>query len=93
MYTMMKPVSGGGGGLPGFPGMGANDGGPMGGPLGPDMGPPMNGDGLDGMKNSPANGPSTPREDGPPMADYGLSFPPENVSEASLFSGVNGHGF
>lgn len=93
MYTMMKPVSGGGGGLPGFPGMGANDGGPMGGPLGPDMGPPMNGDGLDGMKNSPANGPSTPREDGPPMGDYGMGFPAENVSEASLFSGVNGHGF
>jgi hypothetical protein len=40
------------------------------GPMGPDMGPPvMNGmssagDGLDGMKNSPANGPGTPREDG-----------------------------
>ncbi|UYV84029.1 SSBP2 [Cordylochernes scorpioides] len=50
-----------------------------GGPLGPDMGPPvMNGltsqgdPGLDGMKNSPANGPGTPREDGPPISEYGI---------------------
>jgi hypothetical protein len=39
------------------------------------------GDGLDGMKNSPANGPGTPREDGPPM---GYDIPGnggENVSQ------------
>lgn len=87
MYTMMRPVPGGGGGLGGFPGMGqGNDGGPMGGPMGGgDMGPPvqMNGDGLDGMKNSPANGPSTPREDGPPIPDYAMSFPGENQQNES----------
>lgn len=106
---MMKSVpggggGGGGGGLPGF-GMGGGDGsgaGLPGGPLGgvggamggPDggMGPPLNGDGLDGMKSSPANGPSTPREDGAPIADYGMPFP-ENVSDANLFPGVNGHSF
>lgn len=58
--------------------------GPMGGPMGPNtMGPVMNGDGLDGMKNSPANGPGTPRDDGGGMGDYNLgSFggPPESVS-------------
>lgn len=69
MYTMMKPVPGGN--MPGFP-MGPGPEGPMG-PMGPEIGPPvMNGDGLDGMKNSPANGPGTPREDGPPMGDYGI---------------------
>lgn len=58
------------------------------GPMGPDMGQPvMNGmssgnDGLDGMKNSPANGPGTPREDGPPMNDYGIpNYGQENVGE------------
>lgn len=61
------------------------DGGPMG-PIGPNsMGPVLNGDGLDGMKNSPANGgPGTPREDsGSGMGDYNLSNfggPGENVS-------------
>ncbi|RWS16171.1 Single-stranded DNA-binding protein 3-like protein, partial [Dinothrombium tinctorium] len=74
MYPMMKPVPGGN--MPGFP-MGPGPDGPMG-PMGPDMGPPVmngmssSGDGLDGMKNSPANGPGTPREDGPPMSDYGI---------------------
>ncbi|XP_077500538.1 sequence-specific single-stranded DNA-binding protein isoform X14 [Amblyomma americanum] len=75
MYAMMKPVPGGG--MPGFQmGPGGPDG-PMG-SMGPDMGPPVmngmssGGDGLDGMKNSPANGPGTPREDGPPMGDYGI---------------------
>ncbi|XP_022243739.1 single-stranded DNA-binding protein 3-like isoform X2 [Limulus polyphemus] len=74
MYTMMKPVPGGN--MPGFA-MGPGPDGPMG-PMGPDMGPPvMNGmssagDGLDGMKNSPANGPGTPREDGPPMNEFGI---------------------
>ncbi|XP_054162763.1 single-stranded DNA-binding protein 3-like isoform X3 [Oppia nitens] len=71
MYPMMKPVPGGT--MPGFSmgGPGGPDG-PMG-PMGPDLGPPVmngmssSGDGLDGMKNSPANGPGTPREDGPPM--------------------------
>ena len=60
------------------------------GPMGGDMVPPvMNGmsnpgDGLDGMKSSPANGPGTPREDGPPM---GYDIPPygqENVNENFL---------
>ncbi|KAG8235633.1 hypothetical protein J437_LFUL015666 [Ladona fulva] len=74
MYTMMKPVPGGN--MPGdFPmGGGGPEGGPMG-PMGPGtMGPVMNGDGLDGMKNSPANGgPGTPREDsGSGMGDYNL---------------------
>lgn len=61
------------------------DGGPMG-PMGPNsMGPVLNGDGMDGMKNSPANGgPGTPREDsGSGMGDYNLSGfggPGENVS-------------
>jgi Single-stranded DNA binding protein, SSDP len=57
---------------------------PDGGPMGP-MGPVLNGDGLDGMKNSPANGgPGTPREDsGSGMGDYnigGFGGPGENVS-------------
>lgn len=74
MYAMMKPVPGGS--MSAFP-MGPGPDGPMG-PMGPDMGPAvMNGmssagDGLDGMKNSPANGPGTPREDGPPIGDYGI---------------------
>lgn len=59
-------------------------GGSEGGPMGP-MGPVMNGDGLDGMKNSPANGgPGTPREDSASgMGDYnlgGFGGPGENVS-------------
>lgn len=38
------------------------------------------GDTLDGMKNSPANGPGTPREEGPPMGDYGIpGYGQENV--------------
>uniref|UniRef100_A0A1B6K1G5 Uncharacterized protein n=1 Tax=Homalodisca liturata TaxID=320908 RepID=A0A1B6K1G5_9HEMI len=86
LYTMMKPVPGGN--MSGeFP-MG---GGPEGGSMGP-MGPVMNGDGMDGMKNSPANGgPGTPREDsGSGMGDYNLGGfgPPENVSmgvSASFF--------
>jgi len=76
MYPMMKPGPPGMGGMPGFP-MGGPDG-PMG-PMGPgDMPPVMNGD-MDGMKNSPANGRGTPREDLPPvssvsgdMGPYGL---------------------
>ncbi|XP_046747483.1 single-stranded DNA-binding protein 3 isoform X8 [Diprion similis] len=53
---------------------GGPEGGPMG-PIGPNtMGPVLNGDGMDGMKNSPANGgPGTPREDsGSGMGDYNL---------------------
>lgn len=73
MYTMMKTVpSNNMGGE--FPMGGGPDGGPMG-PIGPNtMGPVLNGDGLDGMKNSPANGgPGTPREDsGSGMGDYNL---------------------
>ncbi|CAC5386393.1 Single-stranded DNA-binding protein 3,Single-stranded DNA-binding protein 4,Single-stranded DNA-binding protein 2 [Mytilus coruscus] len=61
MYGMMK------GGMPGmaghFPGMGP--GGPDGSlVMGPEMNV-MNGD-IDGMKNSPVNGPGTPRDDLPP---------------------------
>lgn len=65
------------------------DGGPMG-PMGPNsMGPVLNGDGMDGMKNSPANGgPGTPREDsGSGMGDYnlpGFGGPGENVSLSVL---------
>lgn len=66
-----------------FP-LGSGPDGPMGGPMGPNtMGPVMNGDGLDGMKNSPANGPGTPRDDGGSMGDYnlgGFGGPPESVS-------------
>lgn len=62
---------------------GAPDG-PMSGPMGPSgMGTVMNGDGLDGMKSSPANGPGTPRDDGAGMGEYnlgGFGGPPENVS-------------
>lgn len=73
-----------------FPMSGGPEGGPMG-PMGPNtMGPVLNGDGLDGMKNSPANGgPGTPREDsGSGMGDYNLSgfgAPGENVSMLRLF--------
>lgn len=59
-------------------------GGPDGGPMG-QMGSVLNGDGMDGMKNSPANGgPGTPREDN----DYnlgGFGGPNENVSISSFF--------
>ncbi|XP_062618178.1 single-stranded DNA-binding protein 3-like isoform X15 [Saccostrea cucullata] len=59
MYGMMKP---GGPGLPGmpgqFPGMPGGPDGAMG--MGPDIGQVMNGGDIDGMKNSPANGPGTP---------------------------------
>ncbi|XP_037925418.1 single-stranded DNA-binding protein 3 isoform X3 [Hermetia illucens] len=74
MYTLMKPVSSGNMGGE-FPMGGGPESGPMG-PMGPNtMGPVLNGDGLDGMKNSPANGgPGTPREDsGSGMGDYNLS--------------------
>ena len=62
--------------------------GPMG---GPEMGgPPMNGmsgnsESIEGMKNSPPNGPSTPREDGPPLGDYGMTGYEENVSPLPFF--------
>jgi len=49
------------------------------------MNPVLNGDGMD-MKNSPANGPSTPRDDGASsIPDYNLgSFgPPENEQTES----------
>lgn len=42
------------------------------------------GDTLDGMKNSPA--PGTPREEGPPMGDYGIpGYGQENVCTFLLF--------
>lgn len=75
MYTLMKPE---------FPMNAGGDGGPMG-PMGPNtMGPVLNGNDLDGMKNSPANGgPGTPREDsGSGMGDYnlgGFGGPGENI--------------
>ena len=57
------------------------------GPMGGDMVPPvMNGmsnpgDGMDGMKSSPANGPGTPREDsGPPIGYDITAYGQENVS-------------
>ncbi|XP_055690138.1 single-stranded DNA-binding protein 3 isoform X3 [Lutzomyia longipalpis] len=90
MYTLMKPVSGGNMGGE-FPMGGGPDGGQMG-PMGPStMGPVLNGDGLDGMKNSPANGgPGTPREDsGSGMGDYNLGAfagPGEN----NYFTNTNG---
>ncbi|KAJ6641031.1 Single-stranded DNA-binding protein 3 [Pseudolycoriella hygida] len=73
MYTLMKTVPSGnmGGEFP----MGGGPDGQMG-PMGPNsMGPVLNGNDLDGMKNSPANGgPGTPREDsGSGMGDYNLS--------------------
>lgn len=61
------------------------------GPMGPNsMGPVLNGNDLDGMKNSPANGgPGTPREDsGSGMGDYnlgGFGGPGENVSIFLIF--------
>ncbi|XP_070194554.1 single-stranded DNA-binding protein 3-like isoform X4 [Littorina saxatilis] len=70
MYMMKQgpggpPMSGMPG--PGFP-MGGPDG-PM--PMGPgDMPPVMNGD-MDVMKNSPANGRGTPRDDMPPVSGSG----------------------
>lgn len=65
--------------------MGSGGDNPMGNPMNPSMGNVLNGNDLDGMKNSPANGgPGTPREDsGSGMGDYNLgSFggPGENVS-------------
>ncbi|XP_064626340.1 single-stranded DNA-binding protein 3-like isoform X4 [Lineus longissimus] len=67
MYGMMKPNMGHG--MPGFGPMGPEGG--MG-PMGPgDMPPVMNGDGMDGMKSSPANGPGTPRDDMPPNGGPG----------------------
>jgi len=77
-----------------FP-MGGGSDGPMG-PMGPStMGPVMNGDGLEGMKSSPANGgPGTPREDsGSGMGDYslgGFGNPGENVSMGLPGSGPGG---
>lgn len=42
----------------------------------------VTGDGMDGMKHSPANGPGTPRDDG--MGDYSMGGyqdgPPNHVS-------------
>lgn len=66
----------------------SGDGGPM---MGPNsMSNVLNGNDLDGMKNSPANGgPGTPREDsGSGMGDYNLSTfggPGENVSSFTNF--------
>ncbi len=62
------------------------------GPMAPNpMGPVMNGDGLDGMKNSPANGgPGTPREDNSGgMGEYnlgGFGGSSENVSIPNVSS-------
>lgn len=88
MYTLMKPAVGGNMGGD-FQMGGGPEAGPMG-PMGPNsMGPVLNGDGMDGMKNSPANGgPGTPREDsGSGMGDYnlgGFGGPAENVSSLAV---------
>lgn len=65
------------------------------GPIGPNtMNPGINGEGLDGMKNSPVNGttPGTPREDsGSGMGDYslgGFGGPGENVSFFRYFNWI-----
>ncbi|GFR99714.1 single-stranded DNA-binding protein 3 [Elysia marginata] len=92
MY-MMKQGPPGMGGMQGFPMAGPE--GPMG-PMGPgDMPQVMNGD-MDGMKNSPANGRGTPREDMPPvssggggggtgdMGPYGLGSYQDSVSQGLL---------
>jgi len=91
MYTLMKPVNSGNMGAD-FPMSAGGDTGSMG-PMGPNtMGPVINGNDLDGMKNSPANGgPGTPREDsGSGMGDYnlgGFGGPGENV-DFDLFTSV-----
>ncbi|XP_076355037.1 single-stranded DNA-binding protein 3-like isoform X11 [Tachypleus tridentatus] len=84
MYAIMKTVPAGGP-MSGFP-LGPGPDGHIG-PMGPDMGTSVlngmssAGEGLDGMKNSPINGPSTPREDVPPMGEYGISgYGQENMS-------------
>ena len=76
-------------------GMGPNSGGPIGPSSG--MGGPgvLNGDGLDAMKSSPANGPGTPRDDGggggAGMTDYNLGgftgAPQDSVSLLEQLSG------
>jgi Single-stranded DNA binding protein, SSDP len=95
MYTIMKPVVPGGN-IGGDFSMGG--GGSDGSQMGP-MGGVLNGDGLDGMKNSPANGssggggggggPGTPRDDsGSGMGDYnlgGFGGGGENVRNVSEF--------
>ncbi|XP_055319738.1 single-stranded DNA-binding protein 3 isoform X6 [Sitodiplosis mosellana] len=81
MYTLMKPAGGNMGGQMNefkqeFPMGSSGDGNPMGPMGGPNsMGNVLNGNDLDGMKNSPANGgPGTPREDsGSGIGDYNLS--------------------
>ncbi|XP_055319750.1 single-stranded DNA-binding protein 3 isoform X17 [Sitodiplosis mosellana] len=80
MYTLMKPAGGNMGGMnefkQEFPMGSSGDGNPMGPMGGPNsMGNVLNGNDLDGMKNSPANGgPGTPREDsGSGIGDYNLS--------------------
>lgn len=92
MYTLMKPVVPGGNiGNDFSMGGGGSDGSQMG-----PMSGVLNGDGLDGMKNSPANGssggggaggPGTPRDDsGSGMGDYnlgGFGGGGENVSATS----------
>lgn len=61
------------------------------------LGPVLNGDGIDGMKNSPANGgPGTPREDsGSGMGDYNIGFggPGENVSKNQVADAFCFRGF
>ncbi|XP_046357940.1 single-stranded DNA-binding protein 3-like isoform X4 [Haliotis cracherodii] len=90
MYSMMKP--GGPGGMPGMPGFPMGPDGSMG-PMGPgEMPPVMNGmsvpGDMDGMKNSPANGPGTPRDDMPPVSaadigGYGLAGYQDNEQNES----------
>uniref|UniRef100_A0A8W8P097 Single-stranded DNA-binding protein 3 n=1 Tax=Magallana gigas TaxID=29159 RepID=A0A8W8P097_MAGGI len=81
MYGMMK----GGPGLPGmpgqFPGMSGGPEGGMG--MGPDMGQVMNGGDIDGMKNSPANGPGTPPVSMPGYVGDGLSYQDNDQTESA----------
>lgn len=80
MYGMMK----GGPGLPGMPGFPGMSGGPEGGMgMGPDMGQVMNGGDIDGMKNSPANGPGTPPVSMPGYVGDGLSYQDNDQTESA----------
>ncbi|XP_061191964.1 single-stranded DNA-binding protein 3-like isoform X12 [Saccostrea echinata] len=81
MYGMMKPGGPGLPGMPGFPGMPGGPDGAMG--MGPDIGQVMNGGDIDGMKNSPANGPGTPPVS---MAGYvgdGLGYQDNDQTESA----------
>lgn len=63
------------------------------GPLPPEMTPNMNGmsnpgESMDGMKNSPANGPGTPREDGPALGEYGMPYEENDQNESAAIKRI-----